>query len=82
MERDHVVVFDAVPIRHIKVEGFMPDKVITLRISDGQGECLSPISGKTLKELGESIQEMLDQYPEVESWVIPDTVQPESKNTH
>ena len=80
---EDVEVIEAMPIRYINVEIYADDKVVTLQMTDGKVLRKATISGETLKKLGESILDLLDKHPEVESWEMPTTmVQPESGKTH
>ena len=73
----------AMPIRYINVEIYPPEKVVTLQMTDGKIVRKAAISGETLKKLGESILDLLEQHPEVESWQMPSTLQqPDRKSTH
>ena len=76
-------VIKAMPIRYINVEIYADDRVVMLQMTDGKIVRKAAISGETLKKLGESILDLLEQRPEVESWEMPGTMQqPERKSTH
>ncbi len=80
---EDVEVIKAMPIRYINVEIYEDDRVVTLQMTDGKIVRKAAISGETLKKLGESILDLLEQRPEVESWQMPSTLQqPERKSTH
>jgi len=80
---EDVEVIRAMPIRHINVQIYPPEKVVTLQMTDGKIVRKAAISGETLKKLGESVLDLLEQHPEVESWEMPSTLQqPQRKSTH
>jgi len=80
---EDVEVIRAMPIRHINVQIYPPEKVVTLQMTDGKVLRKAAISGETLKKLGESILDLLEHHPEALSWELPDTLtQPQSKGKH
>ena len=82
MSKD-VEVIKAIPIRHINVQVYQAEKVLTLQMTDEEAVWQGTISGKTLKKLGESIIDLLKHHPEVVGWEMPDTMLlPQSKGTH
>ena len=81
--REDVEVIKAMPIRYINVEIYEDDRVVTLQMTDGKIVRKAAISGETLKKLGESILDLLEKRPEVESWEMPSTmVRPQSGDMH
>ncbi len=80
---EDVEVIEAMPIRYINVQLYADDRVVMLQMTDGKVLRKAAISGETLKKLGESILDLLEHHPEVESWEMPSTLQqPERKSTH
>ncbi len=80
---EDVEVIRAMPIRHVNVQLYVDDSVVMLQMTDGKVLRKAAISGETLKKLGESIIDLLEKRPEVESWEMPGTMQqPERKSTH
>ena len=62
---------EAIPVKFINVQAYENDRVVTIQLSDGKRVIPAVIPGHRLRKLAESILEMLEEHPDMESWDMP-----------
>ena len=72
----------AIPVKFVNVQAYEEDRVVTIQLSDGKRVIPAVIPGNKLRKLAETIMEMLDEYPDMENWDIPESMRQSSEAAH
>ena len=77
-----VELIEALPMRFVNIRAYLQERVVTVQLSDGERVIPAVIPRNKHRNLAETILEMLEEYPEMEYWEMPESMRQPPEREH